>query len=105
MKKVAFVFVVLLSCAILSGCFVYRSINGVLVQGKDVDCQYNQFTQTFVMKGASLQATILRQSAIAPEKTAANMSWIFNLPNVEEGDLYFEITQNFKPVTAIMEVR
>ena len=79
----------------LVGCgAAYRSVNGVRIQGKNVDAKYSQLTQTFSFVGEQVQATILRQSAFTSEKVALNRPEIFNLPSVKEGQLSFSLDQN-----------
>lgn len=98
----------------LAGCGAYRSVNGIRIQGKNVDAQYSQLTQSFSFKGEQVQATIIRQSALTTEKVALKHPELFNLPNVAEGQLSFKLDQNGqvvpvapaekKPLTATMTV-
>ena len=87
MKKIILVLALVLMC---SGC-AYRAINGIRIQGKKLDCTYNQLTQTYRFKGEQVQATLLRQSTCASDKTAQKVSSIYNLPDVKEGELSFDL--------------
>lgn len=102
--------VALVTCLFVSGC-AYRSVNGVRIQGKNVDCTYSAFTQSFAMKGEALQVTLLRQSTLASSKTATTIPQLYSLPDIKEGDLSFELIQvkipeqATIPVTAVMDVK
>lgn len=114
MRKMLILAVVMCLVASLVGCGAYRSVNGVRIQGKNVDAQYSQLTQSFVFKGDQVQATIIRQSALTTEKVALKHPELFNLPNLAEGQLSFKLDQNGqvvpvtpaekKPLTATMKV-
>ncbi len=78
----------------LAGCGAYRSVNMVRIQGTDIVASYSQLTQSFSFKGTTLQAGILRQSALVTEKVALTQPQMLNLPNLGEGDLTFKLDQN-----------
>ena len=92
MRKVFMLGMVSIICLSMTSC-AYRSINGVRIQGKDVDARYSQLTQTFSFKGKEVQATILRQSTLADAKTAQKATQIYNLADIKEGSLSFELNQ------------
>ena len=117
-KAIAIGVIVCLGFA-LAGCGAYRSVNGIRIQGKNVDAKYSQLTQTFSFVGEQVQATIIRQSALTTEKVALKHPELFNLPNLAEGQLSFKLDQNGqltnvttsprvnqekKPLTATMKV-
>jgi len=85
-------FVVLGAMLCLSGC-AYRAVNGVRIQGKDVDAKYSQLTQSFSFKGKEVQATIIRQSTCANNKTAQKVPAVYDMPNIKEGQLTFDLIQ------------
>lgn len=94
MKRLALFSIVFIVCISLIGCAcAYRSINGIRIQGKDVNANYSQLTQTFNFKGKELQATILRQTTFTDAKTAQTVPQIYNLTDIKEGELSFELNQ------------
>ncbi len=102
MRKMLMLAVVMCLVASLVGCGAYRSVNGIRIQGKNVDAKYSQLTQSFSFVGEQVQATIIRQSALTTEKVALKHPELFNLPNVSEGELSFRLDQNGQVVPAVL---
>jgi len=93
MKRLAWFGIVFMICMGLTSC-AYRAVNGVRIQGKNVDASFSQLTQSFHFKGEQVQATLIRQSTLAGDKTAQKKPEIYGLPNLKEKQLYFELNQS-----------